>query len=206
MELFYFSKRPRSSLSWVLRRQAAVGVIRSVCYPSSLLRCSLLFPWLCLCGMPAGQAAVPGVPGDGCARWPSLSHPMDSHPSLPTVHPVTVAVCGSGGEAGNIMFELIRETRSDSSWNGQHLYTERARMCYTACINHEVGSRGIPVAARYWLTQLESCLGSFEVYDGRLWCLLANRAKQQLKESNSALGPAADLWLCLRTRLVKTIY
>lgn len=56
-----------------------------------------------------------------------------------------------------------------------------------------MGSRGIPVAARYWLTQLESCLGSFEVYDGRLWCLLANRAKQQLRESNSTLGPAADL-------------
>lgn len=44
------------------------------------------------------------------ARWPSLSRLVRSHWSIRTVHPVTVAVYGSGGKAGNIRFELIRET------------------------------------------------------------------------------------------------
>lgn len=32
----------------------------------------------------------------------------------------------------------------------------------------------------------------FEVYDGRLWCLVVHRARQQVKESDSSLSPAAE--------------
>lgn len=119
---------------------------------------------------PLGDAAVRDVPGGslcaGCPLCRAPPGPEGSEPGGPAspapwaatraAHPAPGAASGSRGEAGNIMLELIREARSDSSWNGQRLYTGRARRCYAACINHELGSRDIPGDAGCWLAQLES--------------------------------------------------
>lgn len=91
---------------------------------------------------------------------------MHSHWSIWTVHPVAVTVYVSREKAGDIRFELIRGTPLDRSWNGQHLCTERACTCYAAWINHEAGSRRIPVDAKSQLTWLEHCsaLSSWSVW------------------------------------------
>lgn len=44
-----------------------------------------------------------------------LLPPHAQPPEHSNVHPITVAVYGSMGKAGNMRFELIRETPSDSS-------------------------------------------------------------------------------------------
>lgn len=134
------------------------------------------------------------------ARWLSLSCLVRSHQSIWTMHPVTVAVCGSRGTTGNIGFELIREIPSDRSWNGQHLFTEWACTCYAVCINHELGSRGIPVATKSQPIQLESCSGS------SFWSLWGKAAVPRAQPSQAAVKRARLCappccwfaeWLCI---------
>lgn len=124
------------------------------------------------------------------ARWPSLSCLVHSHWSIWTVHPVTMYV--SREKAGGIRFELITGTPLDRSWNKQHLCTERACTCYAAWINHEAGSRRIPVDTKSQLTQLEHCSApsSWSVW----WkAVVPSTAGHRSGGQGSVLGSAASL-------------
>lgn len=175
--IFFFFKYPLSFLGWVPRSWGPRVLLDLFAIPP-LLRSSLLFSiqLRCCAGRATTQPLCEWGPGDCCicwvlalllptpswkqwARWLSFLCLGPSHRSIQTVRPVTVAVFGSGGKAWNIRFVFIREASSDSSCNGQQLCTEWGCACYTICVNHEVGNRGIPGTTKFQLLQLESCSG-----------------------------------------------